>query len=540
MWINDFKTLSFVEFAKFKNFFKYLMKNPVTAVKEIGEIIFPILLILFNVLFISRNRRGTGTHFKLDNNIVGPLVIIILFVITIVILLLAFNNYKPTYFTIQDVHYIFPSPINEKSLWAFNIVKSCIRFAANYFISVIFISMVILKFTNISIIKLLISLLGICLIVLFFKSLNFLLYSLKIKFNSEKGVKRASLITIIAMLLYLGVSFYFNSGYSKETGFINTILTFGHYFDSNTPVLTLMKNIIVYPINNGKFPLIELIFMLISASAIFGLAVFWGEDFYEDVSENIELNNISISTKNIETVLMEDGISTKERVIKDNLLSNIKGAGAFIYKSYLFGKRNGKQKRYTIICSILAIISLVGGYFARNMSPKFIWGILGLVGIMLATGSSVTSTIKYELKKVYIYLLPGSTKSKIFFITFYDYIFTSLFFISLFLPFGLMTKVNKLEAILFLLVVIFGTIMTSLSRIIVHFFIPLDYEGSAGILEAIIKWVAVVIPALLGFLMFKLFASICIVLISILLCVMVMIILILAMSEKFFGYIELR
>ena len=69
---------------------------------------------------------------------------------------------------------------------------------------------------------------------------------------------------------------------------------------------------------------------------------------------------------------------------------------------------------------------------------------------------------------------------------------------------------------------------------------PIDYEGSAGIVETIVNWVAMGVAILLGLLVFKLSSSIYGVLIALIFYTIAMIIAILAVSEKAFYHMELR
>lgn len=557
MWIYDFKALLFLQWANFKNTFKALLNNPVTAIKELGE--FAFLLIIIVLTFLSRHFK---TKSKEDlvvksnfNNIISNKLIIssiivgVLILITIIILTKTFVNYKPTYFTIQDVHYLFPSPIGEKTIWAFRIIKSCFEFSINYFVWSIFVCVVILRSLNLNCAKLFMSILGIIFIVLLFKSLNYLLYSLKIKFNGETFIKKLSSITIILMFLYLVITYYMKSVYfSRErviSGFFQLLIEgkgpgFIIHLNNNTPILSSIKNVIIYPITNTSFPMLDFLFIVIIAIIVFVMAIYFAQDFYEDISENIEINNENIATDNLDTMVIEESLSTKKQDVKEKSLFGIKGCGAFFYKSYLYGKRNGKIKRYSKICVITIIASCLLGYFLKDTSQKLILTLIGVMGIILSMNLGIISTIKYELNKKYIYLIPGSIKSKMFFITIYDNICNSVFLISVLLPLGFMTKINNLQVVFFILFIILLSVNINFSKIIANFFVPVDNKSNPEILEGIVKFIVTGIPIGSMILVFKIINNIFIILILGILINILVSALILYMSEKFFKYIELR
>lgn len=541
MSIYDLKVLLFIEYAKFKNLFKSLLKNPLTAIKKVAEIAFPLLFVMLSLFMGVNKKSGNKSALLNDTSLIGAVIVSILFIIFIKILLASIFNYKPTYFSLQDVHYLFPSPISEKTIWAFNLIKDCLEFIVSYFFAIVVISISFVKFLNISILKLATSLLGIFFIVLLFKSLNFLLYSLKVKFNVEKPIKITSILIILGMIGYLLGSFYLQLGSIKDIGALDKVLAFIKHMSEEALILTTMKNIIIYPLTKSIFPIQAFIFIVGISIIILCLAIYFGQDFYENVSESIETNNIDIEDLDLDTFVIEESVTKKGVVkVKENFLCNIKGAGSFLYKAYIFGKRSGKQKRNIIMIGIFTVLSFGLGYYFRNTSVKAIEGILVGIGIFSSMSSNVTATMKYEFKKSYFYLLPGSIKSKILFILGYDYILSSAVVTALILPFGFITKISNLKIILYLILVIFLRIMISLIEIIIQFFIPIDYEGSAGIVETIVNWVAMGVAILLGLLVFKLSSSIYGVLIALIFYTIAMIIAILAVSEKAFYHMELR
>lgn len=532
----DFKTLSFIKIAQIKNKIKYFLTNPITAIRELEALTFPIIFILFS-LITRNNKKSFINSSDLNINLLGVVIITILFIITLYILLKASSNYKPTDFTIQDVHYIFPSPISEKSLWIFSIITGALEFVLNYFIFAICAWIVLFKSLNLSISKLTFSLIGILVIVLFFKCLNFLIYSIKNRFNAEKVVKRICLFLNISIILYIGITFWFTTSKS----FFHTI----DMISAKIPLLCWMKNIIIYPLSKEAFPIIDLILILSLTIIVFILTIVFAVDYYEVVSENIELKNLNIDERSLDEIIIEDSVSTDKyetaAPVKENLFHRIKGEGAFLYKNSILSKRNGSLKRHFIICSVLTIISFIGGYYLRDYPNRNnVYAVLLIMCLSMSLGINPVSSIKYELSKTYIYLLPGSVKKKLLYIIFHNYTFSIFILMSIILPIGLTSKEYFLTSLIYLMALIIVNLAKGLSKVIVHFFIPVDDKGNGGVLEGIVQYIVFFLPIVPGLIIYIKLKLMNTALLCINILAFILLILILFISEKLFYYIELK
>lgn len=532
----DFTTLSYIKIAQIKNKIKYFLTNPITALRELENLIFPIIFISLGMLR-RNNKKSFINSSNLNIDLIGVLIITILFIITLHVLLTASSNYKPMDFTIQDVHYLFPSPIGEKSLWIFSIISGTLQFILNYFFYVILIWIVLFKSLNLSIPKLFFSLIGVSIIVLFFKCLNFLIYSIKIRFSAEKIVRRICVFLNISIIIYLGITFWFTASKS----FLHTI----NILSAKTPLLCWMKNIIIYPLNKEGFPLIDFILILFLTAIIFIFTIILAVDYYEVVSENIELKNLNIDERSLDQIIIEDSMpkDNDELItpVKENFFHKIKGEGAFLYKNSILSKRNGSLKRHFIICSVLTLISFIGGYYLRTYPNRDnIYAVMLIMCLSMSLGINPVSSIKYELSKTYIYLLPGSVKKKLLYIIFHNYTFSIFILMSIILPIGLTSKEYFLTSLIYLIALIIVNLAKGLSKIIVHFFIPVDDKGNGGILEGIIQYIAFFLPIIPGLIIYIKFRLMNIAFLCINILAFVLLIFILFISEKLFYYIELK
>ncbi|MBC2397819.1 putative ABC exporter domain-containing protein [Clostridium tetanomorphum] len=532
----DFKTLSYIKIVQVKNKIKYFLTNPITALRKLETLIFPIIFIVLSML-----RRNSKKSFinssNININLISVIIITILFIIFFYILLKASSNYKPLDFSIQDVHYLFPSPIGERSIWIFSIITGAFQFILNYFFYVILIWVILFKSLNLNIWRLFFSLIGVSLIVLFFKCLNFLIYSIKIRFNAEKLIKRICLFLAVAILVYISMTFWFAS--SKSFFAVINIIT------TKIPLLSWMKNIIIYPLSKEVFPLLDLILIFSLTVMIFTFTIILAVDYYEVVSENVELKNMNIDERSLDQIIIEDSIPTNKEEsitpVKENIFHKINGEGAFLYKNSILSKRNGSLKRHVIICLVLALISFIGGHYLSIYPDKNnIYAVMFIMCLSMSLGINPVSSIKYELSKTYIYLLPGSVKKKLLYIIFHNYAFAIFILMSIILPIGLTSKEYLLTSLIYLIALIIINLSKGLSKIIVHFFIPVDDKGNGGILEGIIQYIVFFLPVIPGLIIYIKFKLMNIALLSINILGFILLIFILFISEKLFHYIELK
>ncbi|WP_409242343.1 putative ABC exporter domain-containing protein, partial [Clostridium perfringens] len=99
------------------------------------------------------------------------------------------NDYSPSNFSVSDISYLFPSPINNRLILFYSMVRSAIKGVASFFLTLLFIILMLLASTNLSLIGLLPIALGFFFIFLFFISLSYLLFAIKVKTGSVKKLK---------------------------------------------------------------------------------------------------------------------------------------------------------------------------------------------------------------------------------------------------------------------------------------------------------------------------------------------------------------
>lgn len=534
--IRDFKTLLFMNFAQFKNRVKNALANPITAIREFGAFIFPFIFIFISLLGNKSKRKPIRYIKDVGKDFIGIFIIVILLLIVLYILFKASQDYKPLNFSIQDVHYLFPSPISEKSLWIFSILFGALGFIVSYFFIAIVIWVIFLKSIKVSLLKLVISSLAVGVIHLFFKSLNFMLYSIKVRYNAEKIVKIISKLLVVGIFLYVILVFWF---YGNKS-FLQTV----SIISSGVPILSWMKDIIIYPLTTCGFPVTQFILVSIITVLLFVGSVILAVDYYEAVSENVELNNINVEEINIDKMALEESVNIDEKKVKEveeNFLHRVTGEGAFLYKNSLLFSRKSSLRKRTMTYLILAVIFGGIGYTLRNFPKKEeLQLIIALMGMSVSMGVNPVSSIKCELTKTYIYLMPGSVKKKIIYIISHDYIRCIMTLVSVMIPLAVMARINILTAFLYIVALLMVNLAKGLSKIVVHFFIPVDDKGSGGVIEAIIQYIVFLVPVIIGILIYFATKMIYISLLSMGVLGFIFVMLILYLSEKLFSHVELR
>lgn len=534
--IQDFKTLLFMNFAQLKNRVKNALANPITAIREFGAFIFPFIFIFISLLGKKSKRKPIRYIEDMSKDFIGVFIIVILLLIILYILFKASQDYKPLNFSIQDVHYLFPSPIGEKSLWIFSILSGALVFMVNYFFAAVVIWVIFLKYIKVSFLKLIISSLAVGVIHLFFKSLNFMLYSIKVRYNAEKMVKIVSKLLVVSIFLYVFTAFWF---YGNKS-FLQTV----SIISSGVPILSWMKDIIIYPLTTYGFPLTQFILILGITVLLFVGSVILAVDYYESVSENVELNNINIEELNVDKMVLEESVNIDEkkvREVKETFLHRVKEEGAFLYKNdLLFNRKSSFRKRVTVYLILAVIFGGIGYIFRKFPNKNQLQLIIALMGMSISVGINPVPSIKYELTKTYIYLMPGSVKKKIVCIILHDYIRCIMTLVSVMIPLAIMARIDIFTTILYVMALLLVNLAKGLSKIVVHFFIPVDDKGSGGVIEAIIQYIVFLVPIIIGILIYFPTKMVYVSLICMGVLGFILVMLILYLSEKLFSHVELR
>jgi hypothetical protein len=412
----DCSTLFYIEMLKFKNRLVDSFHNPLAAIKSLMKIAFPIALVIFSLYnkITNKNKALPKVNSNAQINTVGAIAVILICLILLTSLNNAVEKYNPTEFSTSDVNYLFPSPISPRTLYAFTILKKSLfsivmgLFGIIYFY---FCGSVVLTINGG---KILFVIVAFFLMSIIRKSMVFLIYSLSTRFNIGSYIK----ILVKGFSIFLVAYFIFSlrgaeNIYERATAVLNGV------FFSNIPIVSWAKAMIVSPITNGVSPANQTFLLLITTLGMLFFAVFFADNYYEEASTSTEYyQKIRESAKNRrgdgQRIAEQRTGKKKKQRIDVEVSGKFKGAGAFIWKQALISKRT----KGTVLLSWSSVFALAAGLFIgytfKNGKFEAVAGLYGAsFGAMSLTLPVKLSPLKMELRKQYLFLLPGRARNKI-------------------------------------------------------------------------------------------------------------------------------
>lgn len=472
--IKDFKSLIGIEFLHFKSYKRYLLSNPLSAIKEFmstaGSILFFSMYIAMILIFKDNSKIGKFFgYIGKDYIAIDYIVMSILLIIFLYNLLKSENTYSSLLFSSNDVQYLFPSPIGERSVFLFYLIKEALKFFFQY----IMIGIFFIYAVKVMPYKIFLGALGFILVYLFIKGFNFLIFSLRTRIQCRKQIR---IFTVIYLIMSLGYGLY------------SLII-------KNEPFKVLgpwqLTKFIVYPIKSTGLTSIDFVIMVVLVALIMFFAITYAVDYYGEIGEAVSgMEEASAKLKDVDNIVMEESIKKDAKIVsyKDNFLTKINGAGAFLYKAYIFNKRNNAHKR-VVIASILGFIlstSFVVLATMKNFESKIIWSISFGIGYLFMNFSyNSRDNLKYELSKMYFSLIPDKIYKKLIYIGIYDLILRSIPMIILIFPCYFLSAINRAQLLLYQVSIpLVGLFILSVNNIFA-IFTPLDIKTSESILKGI-------------------------------------------------------
>lgn len=411
--MNDLKVLIYLDFLKIKNFFFQIFTNPLLFLKKLFSII-----IFFGICFSSlivgifKNESKSSISLEVQQASLGTIAIISIVVILFV-LSLYLNDYAPSNFSISDISYLFPSPLNNKLILFYSMIRSAIKGVSNFFLSIVFIILMLLASTNLSLIGLLPIALGFFFIFLVFISLSYLLFAIKVKTGLTKILKIIS--HILQGITCLIVLFYLYKLWTFNFDFINLSLSIFNSFIVKLPVIYSIVNFISLLLTETITPPIFDIFYLLLLTIInCFLFINLNIEYYEEIAEKVSVQNEKL--KQLKSSKKDVHSQLEKEIKKVNLKNTSKersGVLSLYWKASTIRKRKQTSLKKYLLFLVNIIIGAIGGYLTFQGNQLLTIMIISIGTIYIILLSSNFSELSRELKNVYIYLIPGKPINKI-------------------------------------------------------------------------------------------------------------------------------
>ncbi|WP_027631338.1 putative ABC exporter domain-containing protein [Clostridium hydrogeniformans] len=535
----DFFTLVYMDLLKWKNGFKYSLTNPIIAIKKFFSLIFPLIFIIIPMLFSGNRNKGKIREFLTPEAFLSAraCVTLIIFIVTCIIIYKFCNDHTPGGFNINDVHYLFPSPIGEKTILLYSMLRSAIISILTYIYLWIILLITGFKGMGINLYNMIFSSLMVIVLVVFFKSLGYLIYSLKIRFNLKNSFRILGRIFIGILLVYIGVLAYrlYITNFQFKEVFENLVIDKIFIISSFEKGITLplsLSNIIPYK---------ELITLIVVTSLLIAGFLIFGVNYYEDVAEIVEgRNDILKVTKSYKD--MDTAAEGNYKKVKTSIKSKeFFGEWAFLWKQNLTsGKKNMTKKRIGMVLLMIGIGYILSRILSgdKESVDKILLSIVGFMAIFQAN-SSAGESLKRELNNMYIYILPGSALKKIIAIVTQPVALSIIYKSLMFLPLLIFLEGNKFLIILALLSSSMFSFIGILKTLLIQLLIPRDVEiNDGGFIGTLINLMLLIIPIAVAVIGVKVLENTILAFIFVIISLAIEIIILLMVTDKIFNKLE--
>ncbi|MBU3135116.1 putative ABC exporter domain-containing protein [Clostridium gasigenes] len=496
--MKDLKILLYLDFLKIKNGLLDAIHNPLIFLKIFGPAIF--FLVFF--LIFSGNYSNTDNLSNITftiSNIVYTQVLGGIAIFASILILGVFSfylcDYTPKNFTLSDIQYLFPSPLNNKIILFYSMVKSAIKGVGMFFLSIIFLIVILVSKTNISLVGLIPVAIGFFFILLFFISLSYLLFAIKVKTGLEKELKLIS--RIFTGLLFILISYYIYKLYTYEFDISLFLKDIGSSYLISIPIISsISKFSSLILMQTLVPPILDLLFLLSLIILNCYIFTILNVDYYEDIANSVSDLNEKIKVAkasrgfNYNTQVenkikkVNIGISSKERT----------GVMALYWKCSVARKRRQTSiKKYLVFALNIAIS--IGGAYATLKGYQLIAlvsiSVSTLYGVLIFTAAS---ELPRELKNLYIYLIPGSPIAKIF-ATLLDEILLLVIRITImFVPSIVLRHEYLILGIGIYIITILTTFVLRMQNLVMILLLPREEDVGPGMLSILFSMIIVMVP----------------------------------------------
>ncbi|WP_460293848.1 putative ABC exporter domain-containing protein [Clostridium tertium] len=492
--MNDLKVLVYLDLLKIKNFFFQIFHHPLLFLKKLFSII-----IFFGLCFSSfivsifKNESKASIAPEMQQSALGIIAIISL-VFILFVLANYLNDYAPSNFSISDISYLFPSPINNKLILFYSMIRSAIKGVASFFLTFIFIILMLLAFTNLSLIGLLPIALGFFFIFLFFISLSYLFFAIKVKTGLVKGLKFISYILQgIACLILL---FYLYKFWSLNFNFNELSMSIFDSFLVKLPIISsIIKFISLLLTETITPPIFDILYLLSLIIINCFLFITLNVEYYEEIAEKVSTQNEKL--KQLKNNKRDVHSQMEKDIKKVNLNSSSKerwGTLSLYWKASIIRKRKQTSLKKYLLFLVNIIIGIIGGYVTLKGNQLVSLLVISIGTVYIVLISSNFSELSRELKNVYIYIIPGKPINKILSTVLDELLMLAIRISIMLIPSIILDYKFLILGIGCYLITIAFSLVVKLLNLIVILLMPKDNESGPGILVTFVLMILIMIP----------------------------------------------
>jgi len=342
-----------------------------------------------------------------------------------------------TFFTMGDVHLLFPAPVSSKRVLLYSMVKQSLFYFFLYGIVILAFMPMIMNIARINLQYLSFMYLGYIGLVLAIGPLNFLVFAVGSKYGIQLRLQQGIFALIVIFILYLVGSIIIARDLVQ--GLLRGLnASFFNYL----PVIGWSKVVFMTAITGySTYSTVALVLQLLFLVCCIVLSYYTADDYYEDILKATEKRSLRKKRK--------DGVEKAQRFPpsfnnRKNVIVSKVGTGpwAFFWCSKVEYSRSDLHPYlgfWTIIFLLAGIIvGLFGAKHTGGLTPIYIAN--GVIAYIIFIFSAANAG-QHELTKPYIYLIPGSNLLKIVSSNLTDVLRMSVNILALNISLGILLKV---------------------------------------------------------------------------------------------------
>lgn len=444
------KPFLYLQKCNFINFIKSLRHKPTKLI----PILFYLAFMIFFAVSFSIDPPGS-------ENLKDPRILITIFTIVGILssLLTVYSGISRERFNyyMSDVNLIFTSPIKPQNVLLYGFIR---QISSALMIVVFLVFQIPMLITNFNFVTngLPILLLTLFLLFVTLSFVSLLMYGIFSKYTKYKNLaSNISKYTSVAIVGALGLYIYSLSGNILD----NILNIFSNDYLNYIPIIGWTRALLVQCLSGFNSSTILYIGLLVITNMIFIIVLYnFNLDFYEDVLSSAEMNEVAQTYKNSGYDMKQ--LDNTKLKYKPWSRKGVKSNYSSLYAKAIFSKHMLEHKKtglwfFNILSLIYLLISISFGLFIKDLP----FSVLLMFSVYIMAVSTYAGKWSSELNGHYIYLIPASSESKLFFSTLstlIKYLSDSLI---LFIPAGILTGANPLEIVFSILAYMsFATILT--------------------------------------------------------------------------------
>jgi len=340
-----------------------------------------------------------------------------------------------TFFTMGDVHLLFPSPLSPKKILLYSMVKQSLINFLLYGIFILAFMPMIIDIVSVNLEYLPFMYLGYVGLVLLIGPLSFLIFTIGSKYGIRRRLQQGLLALMAVFILYL-------LGYTISVGNLLQGLLQGlnASFINYLPVIGWSKVVFMTAVAGySPYSSVALFLQFLFLLGCILISYYIADDYYEDTLKATEQRSLRKKRK--------EGTEKSRRSAlfrRRNLIVKKVGAGpwALLWRSKLEYSRSDFHPYLGLLTILFLLAGIAAGIFAGKQTDNLtsIYMTNGIIAYIIFIFSASTAG-QHELTKPYIFLIPGSNLLKIISSNLLDILRMSVNSLALNIPLGILLKI---------------------------------------------------------------------------------------------------